>query len=125
MEDGLCELQFHLTDPLHERNKRRNGMKVTELTRMPKVLGACLGTDDGFIIDSQFTVGCDAEKSAAMAARVVSRIKASLGVEKASAVLYTQNNVVFIRETDAGIYFIICLKDANLGLLKIKIDKLT
>jgi len=100
-------------------------MKVAELTRMPKVLGAGLGSDDGFIIDSQFTVGYDAEKSAAMAARVVNRIKTSLNIEKASAILYTRNNVFFIKETDAGIYFVICQKDANLGLIKIKIDKLT
>jgi predicted regulator of Ras-like GTPase activity (Roadblock/LC7/MglB family) len=100
-------------------------MKVTELTRIPKVLGAGLSTDDGFIIDSQFTIGYDAEKSAAMAARVVSRIKSSLDLEKASAILYTQNNVFFVKETDEGIYFVICQKDANLGLVKIKIDKLT
>lgn len=100
-------------------------MKVSELTKMPKVLGAGLGTDDGFVIDSQFVVGYDAEKSAAMAARVVSRIKSSLNIEKASAVLYTQNNVFFIKETDDGIYFVICQKEANLGLIKIKIDKLT
>jgi predicted regulator of Ras-like GTPase activity (Roadblock/LC7/MglB family) len=99
-------------------------MKIAELTRIPKVLGAGISTDDGFVIDSQFTVGYDAEKSAAMAARVVNRIKSSLGLEKASAVLYTQKNVFFIRQTDEGIYFVICQKDANLGLVKIKIDKL-
>jgi predicted regulator of Ras-like GTPase activity (Roadblock/LC7/MglB family) len=99
-------------------------MKVTELTRIPKVLGAGLSTDDGFIIDSQFTIGYDAEKSAAMAARVVNRIKSSLDLEKASAILYTRHNVFFVKETDEGIYFVICQKDANIGLVKIKIDKL-
>ena len=100
-------------------------MKVEELTKIPKVLGAGIATEDGFIIDSQFTVGYDAEKSAAMAARVVNRIKKSLNVEKASTILYTQKNVFFIKQREDAIFFVICQKDANIGLVKIRIDRLT
>lgn len=100
-------------------------MKVDELTKISKVLGAGIATDDGFIIDSQFTVGYDADKSAAMAAQVVNRVKKSLDVEKASVIIYTQDNVFFIKEAEDGIFFVICQKDANLGLIKIKIDKIT
>jgi predicted regulator of Ras-like GTPase activity (Roadblock/LC7/MglB family) len=99
-------------------------VKVDELTKIPKVLGAGLATDDGFIIESQFTVGYDAEKSAAMAAQVVNRIKNSLNVEKSSIILYTQNNVFFVKETEGGIFFVICQRDANIGLVKVKIDKI-
>jgi predicted regulator of Ras-like GTPase activity (Roadblock/LC7/MglB family) len=99
-------------------------MKVDKLTKIPKVLGAGIATNDGFIIESQFTVGYNADKSAAMAARVVDSIKKSLKVAKASAILYTQNVVFFIKETGEGIFFVICQKDANLGLVKIKIDKI-
>jgi len=99
-------------------------MKLSDLTKIPKILGAGLASNDGFVIDSQFTVGYDAEKSAAMAAQVVNRIKRSLGVEKASAIIYTQNNVFFIKETEDGIFFTICQKNANLGLIKVKIDKI-
>jgi len=99
-------------------------MKVDELTKIPKVLGAGLATDDGFVIESQFTVGYNAEKSAAMAAQVINTIKRSLDIEKASVVLYTQNNVFFVKESEEGIFFVICQKDANLGLIKIKTDKI-
>lgn len=99
-------------------------MKVEELIRIPKVLGAGIATEDGFIIDSEFTVGYDAEKSAAMAARVVSRIKKSLNVERASTILYTQKHVFFIKEKEDAIFFVICQKDANIGLVKIRIDRL-
>lgn len=99
-------------------------MKIDELTKIPKVLGAGLATDDGFVIESQFTVGYDAEKSAAMAAQIVNRVKTSLKVEKASIILYTHNNVFFVKEADDGIFFVICQKDANLGLVKIRTDKI-
>ncbi|HEC78335.1 MAG TPA: hypothetical protein ENI34_04230 [candidate division WOR-3 bacterium] len=99
-------------------------MKVDELTKIPKVLGAGLATDDGFVIESQFTVGYNAEKSAAMAAQVINTIKRSLDIERASVVLYTQNNVFFVKESEEGIFFVICQKDANLGLIKIKTDKI-
>ncbi|OPX18214.1 hypothetical protein BXT86_02325 [candidate division WOR-3 bacterium 4484_100] len=98
-------------------------MKLNSIVKIPKVLGAGLASDDGFIIDAQFTVGYDAEKFGATAARVVSRIKKSLELERASAILYTQKSVFFIRETEDGIFFAICQKDANIGLIKIKIDK--
>jgi len=102
-----------------------NSVKFDELTKIPKVIGVGLVTNDGFIIESQFTVGYDAEKSGAMAARVVSRIKQSLNIEKASAILYTQNSVFFVKETEGGIFFVICQRDANIGLVKINIDKIT
>ena len=99
-------------------------MKLSELTKIPRILGVGLASSDGFVIDSQFTIGYDAEKSAAMAAQVVNRIKKSLEIEKASAVIYTQNNVFFVKEIEDGIFFAICRKNANLGLIKVKIDKI-
>ncbi len=99
-------------------------MKVDALTKIPKVLGAGVATTDGFVIESRFTVGYDAERSAAMAAQIVNRIKENLGTEKVSTILYAQNNVFFIKETDVGIFFLICQKGANLGLVKIKINKI-
>jgi predicted regulator of Ras-like GTPase activity (Roadblock/LC7/MglB family) len=100
-------------------------MKMEEITRIPRVLGAGLATDDGFIVESQFTVGYDAEKSAAMAAQVINATVRSLTAENVSVVLYTQNSVFFIKKVEEGVFFVICQKDANLGLIKIKIDKLT
>lgn len=100
-------------------------MKMEEITRIPRVLGAGLATDDGFIVESQFTVGYDAEKSAAMAAQVINVTVRSLTVENVSVVLYTQDSVFFIKKVEEGVFFVICQKDANLGLIKIKIDKLT
>lgn len=99
--------------------------KFEELTKIPKVIGAGLATNDGFIIESEFTVGYDAEKSGAIAARVASRIKQSLHIEKASVILYTQNSVFFVKETEGGIFFVICQRDANIGLVKIHVDKIT
>jgi len=100
-------------------------MKLDALTKIPKVLGAGIATADGFVIESQFTVGYNAEKSAAMAAKVVNTTKQSLNIKKVSVIFYTQNSVFFIRETEAGIFFVICQKDANIGLVKIKINKIT
>ncbi|MCK4755642.1 roadblock/LC7 domain-containing protein [candidate division WOR-3 bacterium] len=100
-------------------------MKVEEVTKIPKVLGAGLATDDGFVIESQFTVGYDSEKFASMAAQIVNRIKKSLNIEKTTSILYTSNSVFFIKNTEEGIFFVICQKDANLGLVKINIDKST
>lgn len=99
-------------------------MKVDELARIPKVLGAGIATEDGFVVESQFSVGYNAERSAAMAAQIVNSIRRSLDVEKASAILYTSKSVFFIKESENGIFFVICHKDANLGLVKIKTDKI-
>jgi predicted regulator of Ras-like GTPase activity (Roadblock/LC7/MglB family) len=98
-------------------------MKLTDITKIPKVLGAGNVTYDGFIIDSQFTVGYDAAKFGAMAARIVNQIKKSLRVEEGTAILYTTNVVFFARAKADGVFFVICNKDANLGLIKIKMDK--
>lgn len=100
-------------------------MKLDAITKIPKVLGAGIATTDGFMIESQFTVGYNAEKSAAMAAQVVNTIKQSLNIEKVSVIFYTHNSVFFVKETDAGIFFVTCQKDANIGLIKIKINKIT
>lgn len=100
-------------------------VKLEAFTKIPKVIGAGLVTSDGFVIESQFTVGYDAEKTGAMAARIVTRIKESLTIEKASAILYTENNVFFVKETVAGTLFVICQRNANIGLVKIYIDKIT
>ena len=82
-------------------------MKMDEITRIPRVLGAGLATDDGFIVESQFTVGYDAEKSAAMAAQVINATVRTLTAENVSVVLYTQENpqkrlVVFISSRIVG-----------------------
>jgi predicted regulator of Ras-like GTPase activity (Roadblock/LC7/MglB family) len=60
-----------------------------------------------------------------MAAQIVNRIKKSLNIEKTTSILYTSNSVFFIKNTEEGIFFVICQKDANLGLVKINIDKST
>ncbi len=98
-------------------------MKLNSIIKLSKVFGAGLVSNDGFIIDAQFTIGYDAEKFGATAARIVNRIRKSLDVEKASAIFYTQKSVFFIRETEEGIFFAICHKDANIGLIKIKIEQ--
>ncbi|KPJ72870.1 hypothetical protein AMJ52_04880 [candidate division TA06 bacterium DG_78] len=100
-------------------------MKIEDLTKIHKVLGAGLVDHDGALIESRITFDYDAEKLGAMAARVIDRCKESLGIERTSVILYTQNIVLFTRETDKGIFFVVCQKDANLGLVKVKIDKLT
>lgn len=98
-------------------------MKIDDFTKIPKVLGAGLVSEDGFIIEGQAKFEYDTEKLGAIAARVVNRIKNSLGVEKASAIIYTQDNVLFLRDSTEGIAFVICQKDANVGLVKIRLDK--
>ncbi|MBA7512565.1 hypothetical protein ES705_04572 [subsurface metagenome] len=100
-------------------------MKVDEITKIPKVLGAGLATDDGFIIESKFIVGYDPEKFSSMAALIMKRIKKCLNIEKTSAIFYASNSVFFVKNTEAGIFFVICKKDANIGLVKINIDRNT
>jgi predicted regulator of Ras-like GTPase activity (Roadblock/LC7/MglB family) len=99
-------------------------VKLEEITRIPRVLGAGLATDDGFIVESQFTVGYDAEKSAAMAAQIINVTMRSLTAQNASVVLYTHTSVFFIKKVEEGVFFVICQRDANLGLIKIKVDRI-
>jgi len=99
-------------------------MKLQELTKIPKVLGAGVASKDGFIVESQFAVGYDPEKFGAMAARIVNQINKSLKIEASSVILYSPNMVFFARAKADGIIFAIGNKDANLGLLKIKFDKI-
>jgi predicted regulator of Ras-like GTPase activity (Roadblock/LC7/MglB family) len=98
-------------------------MKLTDITKIPKVLGAGTVTYDGFVIDSQFTAGYDAAKFGAMAARIVGQVKKSLRVEEGAVILYTSNIVFIARARIENVFFTICSKDANLGLIKIKMDK--
>jgi predicted regulator of Ras-like GTPase activity (Roadblock/LC7/MglB family) len=100
-------------------------MKIEDLTKIHKVLGAGLVDPEGTLIESRITFDYDAEKLGAMAARVVNRSKKSLGLDRVSVILYAKNIVLFTRETDKGIFFVVCQKDANLGLIKVKIEKLT
>jgi len=99
-------------------------MKLEEFTKIPKVLGVGLVGEDGFIIEGQSTYEYDTERLGAIAARVVNRIKSSLNVKEASAVIYTKDNVLFLKEIAAGILFVICHKDANVGLVKIRLNKM-
>ena len=100
-------------------------MKLQEFTKIPKVLGVGLVGEDGFIIEGQSTYEYDTERLGAVAARVVNRIKNSLNVKEASAVIYTKDNVLFLKEIATGIVFVICHKDANVGLVKIRLNKMT
>lgn len=99
-------------------------MKVADLLKIPKVLGAGLVSEDGFIIEGQSTYEYDMEKLGAIAARVINRIKNSLSVEAASAIVYTSDNVLFLKESAEGIAFVICQKDANVGLVRIRLNKI-
>ncbi len=99
-------------------------MNLTELTRIPRVLGAGLATYDGFIIDSQFVHGYNAEKYGAMSARIVNQIKKSFGKENASVILYTDSVIFIAKAKTEGILFVIGDKEANLGLIKIKFEKM-
>ena len=100
-------------------------MKVTDFTKMPKVLGAGLVSTDGFIIDGRSTYEYDMDRLGAIAARVVNRIKNSFNVERSSAVIYTQDNVLFLKEGAEGIVFVMCQKDVNVGLMRIRLNKIT
>ncbi|MGB9720245.1 MAG: roadblock/LC7 domain-containing protein [bacterium] len=99
-------------------------MELFQLTKIPKVLGAGLATYDGFIIDSQFAHGYDAEKFGAMSAKIVNQIRKNFERENASIVLYTENIVFLAKAKNEGILFVIADKDANLGLIKIKFEKM-
>ena len=99
-------------------------MKIGDFTKIQKVLGAGLASEDGFIIEGEARFQYDMDKLSAISARVANRIKNSLDVKKASAIIYTQDNVLFLRDTAEGIVFVICQKDANVGLVKIRLDKL-
>ncbi len=97
---------------------------IEELTRIHKVLGAGLVTDDGSMLESRVGFDYDASRLGALAARLVGSTKKSLGLEKASVIVYLGRIVFFARETARGIFFVVCQKDANIGLIKIKIDKI-
>ena len=99
-------------------------MKLSEITKIPKVSGAGIATPDGFVIESQFTVGHDPEKTAAMAAQIMKRIRNSLNAASSTVIIYTTKSIFLLKETKDGIYYIVCQKDANLGLVKIKVDKI-
>ncbi|MEO0205907.1 MAG: hypothetical protein ABIL22_04445 [candidate division WOR-3 bacterium] len=99
-------------------------MELFQLTKIPRVLGAGLATYDGFIIDSQFAHGYDAEKYGAMSAKIVNQIRKNFEKENASIILYTENIVFLAKAKKEGILFVIADKDANLGLIKIKFEKI-
>jgi predicted regulator of Ras-like GTPase activity (Roadblock/LC7/MglB family) len=99
-------------------------MKISDFTKIQKVLGAGMVSEDGFIIEGQAKFEYDMDKLGAIAARVASRIKNSLNLEKASAIVYTQDNVLFLKDSTDGIIFVICQKDANVGLVKIRLNKI-
>ncbi len=99
-------------------------MELSQLTKIPRVLGAGLATYDGFIIDSQFAHGFDPEKFGAMSAKIINQIKKNFGQKNAFAILYTENIIFLARAKNEGILFLIAEKDANLGLIKIKFEKL-
>lgn len=98
-------------------------MKIGELTKIPKVLGAGLVGEDGFIIDGRSTFEYDTEKLGAIAARVVNRIKQSLNAPHASAIIYTEDHVLLLRESAEGIVFVMCQRDANVGLVRLRLNK--
>jgi predicted regulator of Ras-like GTPase activity (Roadblock/LC7/MglB family) len=99
-------------------------MKMSDFTKIQKVLGAGLVSEDGFIIEGQAKFEYDMDKLGAIAARVASRIKKSLNLDRASAIIYTQDNVLFLKDSAEGILFVICQKDANVGLVKIRLNKI-
>ncbi len=99
-------------------------MNLAELTRIPRVLGAGFATFDGFIIDSQFVHGYDAEKYGAMSAKIVNQIRKSLAGENTSVILYTDSIIFVAKAKSDGILFVISDKEANLGLIKIKFEKM-
>jgi len=99
-------------------------MELSQLTKIPRVLGAGMATFDGFIIDSQFVHGYDAEKFGAMSAKIVNQIKKNFGKENASIILYTDNIIFLAKAKNEGVLFTIADKDANLGLIKIKFEKM-
>ena len=99
-------------------------MELSQLTKIPRVLGAGMATFDGFIIDSQFVHGYDAEKFGAMSAKIVNQIKKNFGKENASIILYTDNIIFLAKAENEGVLFTIADKDANLGLIKIKFEKM-
>jgi predicted regulator of Ras-like GTPase activity (Roadblock/LC7/MglB family) len=99
-------------------------MNLSVFTKIPRVLGVGMATYDGFIVDSQFTHGYDAEKFGAMAARIINQVKKTITLNGGSVILYTQNVVFLAKPKQEGILFVIGDKDANLGLIKIKFDKL-
>jgi predicted regulator of Ras-like GTPase activity (Roadblock/LC7/MglB family) len=44
-------------------------------------------------------------------------------VEEGSVIIYTSDIVFFARAKPDSVFFVICSKEANLGLIKIKMDK--
>jgi len=99
-------------------------MDLNELSKIPKFWGAGIVSEDGFIIDSQFTVGYDPEKFGAMAARIISTVKKSLNTKRGSIILYTSKSIFFAKNVENGIFFALCQKDANIGLIKVKLERL-
>ncbi len=99
-------------------------MDLSQITKIPKVMGAGLATYDGFIIDSQIAHGYDAEKFGAMSAKIVNQIKRNFGKEHASIILYTDNVIFLAKSKEEGVLFVIADKEANLGLIKIKFEKM-
>uniref|UniRef100_A0A7C4TAX9 Roadblock/LAMTOR2 domain-containing protein n=1 Tax=candidate division WOR-3 bacterium TaxID=2052148 RepID=A0A7C4TAX9_UNCW3 len=99
-------------------------LDLSQLTKIPRVLGAGLATYDGFIVDSQFVHGYDSEKFGAMAAKIMTQIQKSLGPESGAVILYTEDVVFLAKLKQEGILFVLGDREANLGLIKIKFEKM-
>ena len=97
---------------------------LQSLIKVPGVLGAGLATDDGFIIESQFAYGYNAERFAAMAAKIQQEIKKLFADEDSKVLLYT-NQVIFLsKKAQEGVAFIVAERNTNVGLLRVSLDKI-
>ncbi len=99
-------------------------MDLSQIIKIPRVLGVGLATYDGFIIDSQLVHGFDAEKFGAMSAKIVNQIKRNFGKENPSIILYTDKIIFLAKAKNEGVFFVVADKEANLGLIKIKFEKM-
>jgi len=94
------------------------------LLKVPGVLGVGLASDDGFTIESQFAFGYNAERFAAMAAKIQQEIKRLFADENTKILLYT-NQVIFLsKRTQEGVAFIVAERNTNVGLLRVSLDKI-
>ncbi|MEO0225544.1 MAG: roadblock/LC7 domain-containing protein [candidate division WOR-3 bacterium] len=94
------------------------------LSKLPGVIGVGLVSEDGFIIDSQFSYGYDAERFGAMAAKIQQELKRLFADEEMKLLLYTHKITFLSKKTEDSVAFIVAERNTNVGLLRVNLDKI-
>ena len=97
---------------------------LQSLSKIPGVIGIGLASDDGFIVESQFVYGYNAERFGAMAAKIQQEIKKIFTDEEVKILLYTNQLTFLSKKALEGVAFIVAERNTNVGLLRVSLDKI-